>query len=91
MKKSITLLIFGKVQGVFFRIKSKQKAESLSLTGWVKNIPTGEVEIFAEGDEKNLKKLIDWCYNGIDNANVKKVDVKYGVYKAEFDKFVIML
>jgi len=91
MKKSVALLISGKVQGVFFRVKSIEKAESLSLTGWVKNISTGEVEIFAEGDEKNLKKLIDWCYNGPDNANVEKIDVEYGDYKAEFDKFVIML
>lgn len=89
MKKRANIIISGKVQGVFFRVCAKQKAEELKLAGWVKNAQNGQVEIVAEGEEKDLKEFIKWCYNGPSEASVKKVTVKLEGYKGEFDVFLI--
>ncbi len=77
MLKKIHLLISGKVQGVFYRLNVKQKAEELNLTGWVKNRSDGRVEILAEGEKEDLNKLIKWCYNGPKEARVEKVEVEW--------------
>ena len=75
MQKQIVLKIYGKVQGVFFRDSSKKKARELNLSGWVRNESDGTVVIVAEGEEKNLKELIEWCKNGPNHARVDKVEV----------------
>lgn len=58
------LLIEGRVQGVCFRANTQRAAQQLDLVGWVKNLPDGRVEAFAQGDEESLDQLITWCHNG---------------------------
>jgi len=91
MLKKIHLLISGKVQGVFYRMNAKNKADELGLVGWVKNAPDGKVEILAEGKEKGLKEFIKWCYNGSKGARIDEVEVEWGDCKNKFDKFRILL
>lgn len=78
------------MQGVFFRVYVKQKATELKLSGWVKNLLNSQVEIVAEGEEKNLKELDKWCYNGPSEARVEKVTAKWEDYKGEFNGFKIL-
>ena len=87
MRKRITLKIYGKVQGVFFRDSSRIRAEELNLAGWVGNEPDGTVKIVAEGEDKDLNRMIDWCKNGPDNVEVEKVEVRWGESVGEFDGF----
>lgn len=91
MKKRADIIVSGKVQGVFFRIYAKQKAEELKLAGWVKNASNGNVEILAEGEEKNLKEFIKWCYNGSSGARVEKVEVNWNEFEGRLDKFEILV
>ena len=91
MFKRIHLLISGNVQGVSYRINSRNKAEEFYLTGWVKNTSDGKVEIMAEGKEKDLKEFIKWCYGGSDNAVVSEMKVKWEEYEKKFDKFEILV
>jgi acylphosphatase len=94
MKKCVHIIISGKVQGVFYRTKTKERAEELNLTGWVKNTSNGRVEVLAQGDEKGLKELVEWCYNGPRGARVERVEVDWegrGLERFEFDKFEILL
>jgi acylphosphatase len=72
---TIHLLIKGKVQGVFYRGSAKEQADRLSLTGWVKNTPKGDVEITATGDKTQLDTFIAWCNQGPPNAAVINVEV----------------
>ncbi len=90
MKKRANITVSGKVQGVFFRVYAKQKAIDLKLSGWVKNLLNDQVEIMAEGEEKNLKELAEWCYNGPKGAKVEKVITGWKEYRGEFDKFEIL-
>lgn len=85
----VIIKIYGRVQGVFFRDSARRRAKKLNLTGWVKNESGGTVEITVEGAEENLKKLIEWCYNGPILAKVKRVEVEREEATGEFSKFEI--
>jgi acylphosphatase len=76
MKLNVHVVVSGQVQGVWFRASTKQKAEELGLTGWVRNNPNGCVEAIFEGEEELVNKIIDWCYNGPPMAKVDNVEVK---------------
>lgn len=68
-------VIAGLVQGVFYRAQAKEKADELGLTGFVKNLNDGGVEIFAEGPEDKLRLLEQWCWKGPAKAKVTAVTV----------------
>ena len=69
------------------RLKRK-KASELGVTGFVHNEPDGSVYLEAEGDEDTLKKLMEWCWEGPAEAEVKKVVAENGVVKS-FEAFEI--
>ncbi len=70
------ILVTGKVQGVYFRQSTRQKAEALSLSGTVENLPDGNaVCIIVTGPEAGLAELISWCQQGPPGAQVKKVEI----------------
>ncbi len=73
--RTVRLIIHGKVQGVWFRKSTIEKANELGVKGTVKNLTDGEVEVWASGNQASLKELIDWCKKGPDLAKVKKVVV----------------
>lgn len=64
----------GRVQGVFFRASTQQKAQSLALTGWVRNHPDGSVEGLACGDPQSLDAFHDWLWQGPEAAHVTDVE-----------------
>jgi acylphosphatase len=70
------ILVKGQVQGVFFRKSTRQVAEALNITGWVKNTEEGNVEIFAQGSREEIAQLIEWCKEGPPRAEVEDVEVK---------------
>jgi acylphosphatase len=70
-----SLLIKGKVQGVWYRKSTKDKADELGLTGWVKNNPDGTVSAEVQGDSGMIDEFVHWCGSGPPNALVSSVDV----------------
>lgn len=82
--------ISGRVQGVFFRAHTKEVAEKLGLTGWVRNLPDGRVEAVFEGEEDAVKEAIEWCKRGPPLARVEKVEVRYEDPTGEFRDFRIV-
>lgn len=66
--------ISGLVQGVFFRDSTRQKAEDLTLAGWVKNLPDGRVEAVFEGPPDRVREMLRWCEEGPRQASVENVD-----------------
>jgi len=89
MKSNVNVIVSGQVQGVWFRASTKQKAEELGLTGWVRNTPCGDVEAVFEGEEEEVKKMIDWCRSGPPMAKVEKIMVKKQQQTIGFDGFSI--
>lgn len=72
------LLIFGRVQGVYYRAWSAQTAEELGLTGWVRNRRDGSVEASVIGPCNMVDRFIEACHDGPDKANVERIDINNG-------------
>lgn len=68
------ITVKGKVQGVFFRKHTKQKATELGLNGWVKNTVSGDVEIFVQGNKEAVNTLLEWCGQGSPRSKVEKIE-----------------
>lgn len=89
MKTTVHVLIFGRVQGVWFRASTKQKAEQLGLKGWVKNTDDGCVEAVFQGNEDRVMEMINWCNHGPPLSKVEKVDVTKKQSLDVFEDFCI--
>ncbi len=89
MKKHVAIEISGFVQGVFFRYHAKEFAETIGVTGWVRNQDDGSVHIEAEGDEEQLNRLIAWCGHGPRGASVDKVETSYSPTLQQYSGFKI--
>lgn len=63
----------GRVQGVFYRASTEALARKLGLTGWVRNVENGDVELVACGSAARLKALEEWLRRGPANAEVEDV------------------
>jgi acylphosphatase len=85
---AIEIIVHGRVQGVYFRASTKDKAISLGVMGWCKNLADGTVFIHAEGSEQALTELVAWCHQGPKLAAVKKV-VTEKVDSEGFQRFEI--
>ncbi|MFW6072392.1 MAG: acylphosphatase [Thermoplasmatota archaeon] len=79
----------GKVQGVFFRANTRDKARELDVKGWVKNLPDGRVEAVFEGPEEKIDQVIEWCKHNQPHARVDDVTVDVEKPTGEFDKFFV--
>lgn len=69
----IRVLITGRVQGVYFRHHTMQKAVGLGLKGWVKNRTDGNVEAVFEGAPEQVNEMVHWCRTGPIHADVRDV------------------
>jgi acylphosphatase len=86
----IRALVSGRVQGVCFRAETQKQASRLGLTGWVRNLPDGHVELLAEGEEQRVRALIAWCRTGgPPHARVDMVEEHSEAFTGEFDTFSI--
>lgn len=82
-------MVSGKVQGIFYRASCEEIAKSYGLNGWVRNLPSGEVEVLAQGEKEKIEKLIQWCKKGPSGAKVIDVEVKWTEVKESFSTFFI--
>jgi acylphosphatase len=88
-KERVHAIIHGRVQGVFFRASTQEKAIELGLTGWVRNRADGKVELLAEGEKEKLEKLIEWCRIGPKHAQVTNVETRWEPYAGQYNEFII--
>lgn len=86
----VHIFISGKVQGVYYRQNTAQKAQELDIKGWVRNLSDGRVESVMEGNEVNIGKILNWCKQGPADANVTGVQIFNEEYKSEFTTFDIV-
>ncbi|QPK62804.1 acylphosphatase [Methylomonas sp. LL1] len=88
MNDCLHIIVKGRVQGVYFRAYTQKQAVKLNLSGFVRNLPNGDVEIVAHGESEDLQKLITWCHKGPILAKVAEVLVNPhhgGEHFAEFE------
>jgi len=89
MKTRAHVHISGRVQGVFFRSETRYEARRRRVTGWVRNTSDERVEAVFEGEEENVKKLLEFCKQGPPGARVANVDVAWERYSGEFADFEV--
>ncbi len=76
MKVSYIAHVSGKVQGVYFRVSSQQKAIDYGLSGYARNLADGDVELMLCGEEENVEKMLAWLKHGPEQAEVTQVKQK---------------
>ncbi len=89
MRKRIRITVSGRVQGVGFRASAREKALSLGLVGWVRNLADGRVEILAEGSPASISALVEWCGHGPRWARVERLAAVDETPIGEFDGFTV--
>lgn len=80
--------VTGRVQGVFFRAWTKQQADALGVTGWVRNCPDGRVAAHVEGDEGAVQQFVDRLHRGPPAASIREVHVSEAVVESAHE-FVV--
>lgn len=88
MLKTLSIIVTGKVQGVWYRQSAKEKATELGITGNVRNQPDGSVAIITTGLPSQLDQFIEWCRQGPPRARVTNVAIRE-LPLQPFDEFVI--
>jgi acylphosphatase len=79
MKAAARVVFRGRVQGVFFRANTQEKAQNRGITGWVRNMDDGSVEALFEGEEGEVRRLIEDIERGegMGAAQVTHMDVRW--------------
>jgi len=90
MKARVHVLISGKVQGVWYRASTKQKADELGLTGWVKNTAEGNVEAVFEGEKTRIDEMITWCWTGPPRAQVSDIKILPAHQDENYTSFAVL-
>ena len=80
--------VYGRVQGVFFRAWTRDQANELGVTGWVRNCPDGRVDMHIEGEESAVQQLIERLRRGPPSARVEDVHL-WNVELFDFDDFEV--
>ena len=88
---SAYIRVSGKVQGVGFRYFAEERANSLGLAGYARNLPDGRVEIEVEGEKEKIDAFLDRVREGPPRSNVTSVDVTWGPATSKRAGFSIRL
>jgi acylphosphatase len=86
----VEIIVVGRVQGVFFRASTLERAQSLSLYGSVRNLSDGSVEIMAEGPRYALEDLVTWAKEGPPEAIIEDTIVRWRKPTGEFRSFRVV-
>lgn len=87
-RKTLHLVIHGRVQGVFFRDSMRREAQGLNIAGWVRNRSDGTVEAVVQGDPAAVDVIVRWAHRGPEHAQVTRVDA--GMHEGSYDNFEII-
>jgi len=85
----IQAIVTGHVQDIGFRYFAMQKAKALGITGNVKNLADGSVEVNAQGEKNKLEELIEALKEGPSHATIKEVEVNWVVAGKKFEGFTV--
>jgi acylphosphatase len=81
--KKAHAIVYGKVQGVYYRASAREKALSLHLSGWVRNLSDGSVEVQYIGSDESVDEMCRWLWIGPKNAKVEDVKIDESIVEAK--------
>jgi acylphosphatase len=71
------VFVSGRVQGVYYRATTRERAQKQGVNGWVRNLDDGRVEAVFEGPEDDVESMVEFCHEGSERADVTDVDIEY--------------
>lgn len=74
--RKVRAIVSGRVQGVWYRAHTREKAQELGVVGYVRNLPDGTVEIVARGNSAQVEALLDWARTGPPMSAVHGVEAE---------------
>ena len=83
-------IVYGHVQGVFFRVSTKREADRLGVVGWVKNKQDGSVEVLCQGTQKEITIFFNYCKHGPEEALVSCVEMLETSFQDAYEGFKIV-
>ena len=89
MLSRVHVFVSGRVQGVAYRYFVERRAAEIPVTGWVRNLRDGRVEIMAEGEKADLESFLGFLRQGPRMANVDDLDILWEDYRGEYKDFRI--
>jgi acylphosphatase len=87
--KRVRAIVSGRVQGVWYRAHTQEKAQEMGVVGYVRNCADGTVEIVAEGEEHRVEALLDWAREGPPMAQVADLSEEILSPDEEFHRFEV--
>lgn len=90
MKIRAEVIIKGQVQGVGYRYFVSRRAKAFDLKGWVRNLSNGNVEAVFEGNDGDVRKVLDACREGPGSAVVEDIDIAESEFQNKFTRFEIL-
>ncbi len=90
MKIRVHVLVGGRVQGVYFRGWTQQRARKSGVSGWVRNLSDGKVEAVLEGEEEAVGEVVDFCRTGPPRALVTDIEIRQEPYVGEYKSFEVI-
>ncbi len=86
-KKTVRVIVEGRVQGVWFRSWTQQNATARGLAGWVRNRADGSVEALFHGDKRDVNDMLETCWKGPSSSRVDKVTPENSLEAPPFTGF----
>jgi len=83
------ILIEGRLQGMNFRMKTQEQAQSLGLVGFVRVLSDGRIEIEAQGQKPQLEQLLAWCQQEPHSSNIKSILFRYDDTTKSYSEFSV--
>lgn len=90
MKKAAQIIVQGTVQGIFFRQFIKEHADNLNVTGFVRNLENGDVEIIAEGEPEKIERLAKFAKKGPQHAQIRNAQFNERKWSGDFKDFKVL-
>ena len=87
--KRIRILIEGRLQGMNFRYHTQQQGQKLGLSGFVRNLSDGRIEIDAQGDDESIEQMLAWCQEGPQSAQLKSILFRYDEPSEHISDFIV--
>ena len=85
----VRILIEGKLQGMNFRYKTQDRAKTLELVGFVRNLSDGRIEIEVQGEQSNVEKLLNWCQEEPHSSQIKSILYRYDKPNKGYTDFIV--
>ena len=70
------VFVSGRVQGVYYRATTRERARDQGVDGWVRNLDDGRVEAVFEGPDADVEAMVEFCHEGSERANVTDLEIE---------------